>query len=86
MSRIRQRIVCRILDIYHMRERNGNVTVEFSRIASISIDKLINLIKTSNGAVTIDPKRPYIMNMKTSAISLKDKALFILEKLQRILP
>ena len=80
------RIVCRILDIYHMRERNGNVTVEFSRIASISIDKLINLIKTSNGAVTIDPKRPYIMNMKTSAISLKDKALFILEKLQRILP
>ena len=80
------RIVCRMLDIYHMKERNGNVTVEFSRIASISIDKLINLIKTSNGAVTIDPNRPYIMNMKTEAISLKDKALFILEKLQRILP
>ena len=80
------RIVCRILDIYHMRERNGSVTVEFSRIASISIDKLIDLIKTSNGAVTIDPNRPYIMTMKTEAISLKDKALFILEKLQRILP
>lgn len=80
------RIVCRMLDIYHMKERNGNVVVEFSRIASISIDKLIDLIKTSAGAVTIDPKRPYIMNMKTEAISLKDKALFILEKLQRILP
>ena len=80
------RIVCRILDIYHMRERNGSVTVEFSRIAYISIDKLIDLIKTSNGAVTIDPNRPYIMTMKTEAISLKDKALFILEKLQRILP
>ncbi|MBO6001141.1 MAG: DEAD/DEAH box helicase, partial [Spirochaetales bacterium] len=80
------RIVCRMLDIYHMKERNGNVTVEFSRIASISVDKLIDLIKTSAGAVTIDPKRPYIMNMKTQAISLKDKALFILEKLQRILP
>lgn len=80
------RIVCRILDIYHMKERSGSVTVEFSRIASISVDKLINLIKTSSGAVTIDPKRPYIMNMKTLAISLKDKALFILEKLQRIMP
>ena len=80
------RIVCRMLDIYHMKERNGNVTVEFSRIASISVDKLIDLIKTSAGAVTIDPRRPYIMNMKTQAISLKDKALFILEKLQRILP
>ena len=80
------RIVCRMLDIYHMKERNGNVTVEFSRIASISVDKLIDLIKTSAGAVTIDTKRPYIMNMKTQAISLKDKALFILEKLQRILP
>ncbi|MBR1582643.1 MAG: transcription-repair coupling factor [Spirochaetales bacterium] len=80
------RIVCRILDIYHMKERQGSVTVEFSKIASISIDKLINLIRTSNGAVAIDPKRPYIMTMKTEAISLRDKALFILEKLQRIMP
>jgi len=80
------RIVCRILDIYHMKERNGSVTVEFSRIASISVDKLVEMIRTSGGAVTIDPHRPYIMNMKTQAISLKDKALFILEKLQRILP
>jgi transcription-repair coupling factor (superfamily II helicase) len=69
-----------------MKERQGSVTVEFSKIASISIDKLINLIRTSNGAVAIDPKRPYIMTMKTEAISLRDKALFILEKLQRIMP
>lgn len=80
------KIVCRKLDIYHMKERNGNVIVEFSKIASISVDKLIQMIKTSRGAVTIDPQRPYIMNMKTQAISLKDKALFILEKLQRLVP
>ena len=80
------RIVCRILDIYHMKERQGSVTVEFSRIASINTGKLVDMIKTSSGAVTIDPKRPYIMTMKTEAISLKDKALFILEKLQRIMP
>ena len=80
------RIVCRILDIYHMKERQGSVTVEFSRIASINTNKLVDMIKTSGGAVTIDPKRPYIMTMKTEAISLRDKALFILEKLQRIMP
>ncbi len=80
------KIVCRTLDIYHMKERQGAVVVEFSRIASISIDKLIEMIRTSRGSVTIDPKRPYIMNMKTDAISLKDKALFILEKLQRLVP
>ncbi len=80
------RIVCRKLDIYHMKERNGLVTVEFSRVASVSIDKLIEMIKTGNGSVTIDPKKPNIMTMKTQAINLKDKALFILEKLQRLVP
>jgi len=80
------KIVCRTLDIYHMKERQGSVVVEFSRIASISIDRLIEMIRTSCGSVTIDPKRPYIMNMKTNAISLRDKALFILEKLQRLVP
>ncbi len=80
------RIVCRKLDIYHMKEKKGDVLVEFSKIASISIDHLIDMIKTSNGAVTIDPKRLNIMTMKTNAISLRDKALFILEKLQRLIP
>ena len=80
------KIVCRTLDIYHMKERQGSVVVEFSRIASISIDRLLEMIRTSQGSVTIDPKRPYIMNMKTNAISLRDKALFILEKLQRLVP
>ncbi len=80
------RIVCRKLDIYHMKERGGTVLVEFSRIASISIDRLVDMIRTSNGAVTIDPHKPNIMKMKTDAINLRDKALFILEKLERLIP
>lgn len=80
------RIVCRKLDIYHMKERRGSVMVEFSRIASISIDRLVQMIQTSNGAVTIDPHKLNVMMMKTDAINLKDKALFILEKLQRLVP
>lgn len=80
------RIVCRKLDIYHMKERGGSVMVEFSRVASISIDRLVDMIRISNGAVTIDPRRPNIMTMKTDAINLRDKALFILEKLERLIP
>lgn len=80
------RIVCRKLDIYHMKERNGVVTVEFSRVASLSIDRLIAMIQTSRGSVNLDPKKPNILMMKTNAISLKDKALFILEKLERLVP
>ena len=80
------RIVCRKLDIYHMKERGGSVMVEFSRVASISIDRLVDMIRISNGAVTIDPRRPNIMTMRTDAINLRDKALFILEKLERLIP
>ncbi len=78
------KIICRKLSIFHLAERNGIVTVEFSRLASLSIDKLIDLVRLSGGKVKIDAKRMNFMEMKTEAISLKDKALFILEKLQRL--
>lgn len=79
------KIVCRKLEIYHLKESKGNVVIEFSKLAAIPFNKLIELIKTSNGAVRLDPHRPNFMVMKTSAISLRDKSLFILEKLQRLL-
>ncbi len=78
------KIICRKLNIFHLAERNGSVTVEFSKLASISFDKLIELIRLSNGKVKIDQKRMNYMQMSTDAVSLRDKALFILEKLQRL--
>lgn len=78
------KIVCRKLEIYHLKEFKGNVVIEFSRLASIPFERLISLVKTSNGSVKLDPRRPNYLIMKTSAISLKDKSLFILEKLQRL--
>ncbi len=78
------KIICRKLSIYHLAERNGVVTIEFSRLASLSIDKVIELIRLSGGKVRIDAKRMNFMEMRTDAVSLKDKALFILEKLQRL--
>lgn len=78
------KIVCRKLKIYHLKESKGNVLIEFSRLAAVPVPKLIELIKTSNGSVKLNPSRPNILIMKTSAIGLKDKSLFLLEKLQRL--
>jgi transcription-repair coupling factor (superfamily II helicase) len=79
------KIICRKLSIYHLKERNGMVTVEFSKVKNISIDKLMELIRLSNGKVGIDQRRMNIVTLRTDAVSLKDKSLFILEKLQRLL-
>ncbi len=61
------------------------VTVEFSKVKNISIDKLMELIRLSNGKVGIDQRRMNIVTLRTDAVSLKDKSLFKLEKLQRLL-
>jgi transcription-repair coupling factor (superfamily II helicase) len=79
------KIICRKLSIYHLKERNGSVTVEFSKVKDISIDKLMELIRLSNGRVGIDQRKMNIVTLRTDAVSLKDKSLFILEKLQRLL-
>lgn len=79
------KIVCRRLAVFHLIEKNGTVTVEFSHVASLSITKVLDLVKLSGGDVKLDPRRPNVLTMKTSVVSLKDKALFILEKLQRLM-
>ena len=78
------RIVCRRLEIYHLSESRGIVQIEFSHFSAINPDKIINLLKLSNGRVKMDAARPNYMKMKTDAISLKDKAYFILEQLRRL--
>ena len=78
------KIVCRKLNIYHIKEKNGVVSVEFSRVGSINMDHLINMIRTSNGMVSVNPSKMNVLNLRINDISLKDKALFILEKLQRL--
>jgi transcription-repair coupling factor (superfamily II helicase) len=79
------KVLCRKLDIYHLQESRGIVRVEFSKITSISVDRLVDMIRESSGAVSIDQKKPNIVIMKTEAVSLKDKSLFMLEKLQRLM-
>ncbi len=79
------KIICKKLAIYHLSESRGIVQIEFSNVSLLNPDRVISLMKLSNGKVTMDAKRMNYMKMETSAISLKDKALFILEQLRRLI-
>ncbi len=78
------KILCRKLSIYHLKERNGLVEVTFSKVKDISIDKVMQLMQLRQNSVKLDPKRINVLILKTEAISLKDKSLFILEMLKRL--
>ncbi|MFA5514384.1 MAG: TRCF domain-containing protein, partial [Sphaerochaetaceae bacterium] len=79
------KIISKKLNILHLKERNGVVSIEFGKVKDIAIDKVIELITLGGGKVAIDQKRLNVLTLKTEAVSLKDKALFILEILQKLL-
>ncbi len=78
------RIICKKLNISSIKEHQGKVTVEFAKVSDISVDKVLNLIKTSAGTVSLDARRPNILILNTGKIALKEKSEFIREKLQQI--
>jgi transcription-repair coupling factor (superfamily II helicase) len=79
------KIICRKLSIIHLSERKGVVSVEFGKVAALNVEKVMALIGQSGKKVWLDMKRMNVMYLKTDAVSLKDKALFLMEKLQRLL-
>ena len=84
MSLAEIRILCRKLRVSTLKERKGEVEVEFSRIADISLDKAMRLIKESNGAVRPDPKHPNVLKLKIGEIGLAEKSEFLRERLEAL--
>ncbi len=76
------RIICKKLFIATLKERMGKVRVEFSRVSNISIEKILQLIKTSEGKVKLDPTSPNVLVLETGKIDLEHKSDFIKEKLE----
>ena len=76
------RISCAKLQIVSLKERKGLVQIAFGRVSLISVDKLMQLIRSSGGRVRLDPKRPDGLLLETGNISLKEKSLFIQEQLE----
>jgi len=79
------RIICRKLKITNLRERKGNVQITFGKLSIISVDKVMNLMKTAGGRVKLNPARPDGLIMETGDVGLKEKTEFIRERLESLL-
>ncbi|HZJ88961.1 MAG TPA: transcription-repair coupling factor [Sphaerochaeta sp.] len=79
------KVICQKLSIIRLTERKQVVEIEFGKVADLNIEKVLNLIALSGKSIWLDPRRMNIMYMRVGAVSLKDKALFLMEKLQRLL-
>ncbi len=79
------RIICRRLYVSSLKERDGRAIVEFSKLAQISVDRVMTLIKESGGSVSLDPKSPNCLIIKTGRVGLKEKSEFISDRLSRLL-
>ena len=79
------RILCRKLEIKSLREKQGEVKVEFANTANISIDNFMKLIKDNPGTIRLDPTMPSVLFIKLGKIGLKEKSEFIREKLNKLL-
>ncbi len=69
------------LHISAIRERSGQIRVEFAYVRVINPDKVARLIVESGGKVTINHKKMNELIIKTESINLSEKAEFIRERL-----
>ncbi|TVR73625.1 MAG: transcription-repair coupling factor [Spirochaetaceae bacterium] len=79
------RILARRLHVSSLRERRGRLEVEFGKVASVSVDRVLALIGNSGGAVALDPHRPNVLLMETGRVGLKEKSEFISGRLAQLL-
>jgi transcription-repair coupling factor (superfamily II helicase) len=75
------RIICREIAVSSLREKGGQVRVEFGRVSRVNVERLIRLMKESAGKVKLDPASPNVLILHTGNIGLKEKSEFIREKL-----
>ncbi len=78
------RILCRSLHVVSLKERKGQLEVEFGKVSQLNVGKVMELIRSSAGAVKPDPLRPQVLLMKTEHIGLKEKSEFIRDRLNRL--
>ena len=79
------RVICRRLSIASLKERGGTVTAEFSKVAKVSVERLLRLIREGGGRIKLDPHRPNVLLIKTGNIGLREKSEFIRERLASLL-
>ncbi|MGP1586797.1 MAG: transcription-repair coupling factor [Treponemataceae bacterium] len=75
------KVICRELNISALKEHMGSVKIEFDKVSEISVEKVLRLIKESNGKVKLNPDSPNMLILQIGKIGLKEKSEFIREKL-----
>lgn len=78
------RIIAKKMSISSIKEKSGNIFVEFSKVSDVKIDKVLALIKQGNGKVHLDPSKPNMLILSAGKIGLKEKSEFIKEKLEAL--
>ena len=78
------RIMCRKLHVASLREKQGVVTVEFSKLSHLDVGKALRLIREGGDSVFLRPEKPNCLFIRTDAIGLREKSEFIYDKLSRL--
>jgi len=68
-----------------MKEREGIVSVEFGKIAKLSIDKVMRMTGKSGGMIKFNPASQAGLLIQTGKIGLKEKSEFLREKLSKLI-
>ena len=79
------RIFCKKLSVSTLKEKNGEVKIEFAKVSKVSVEKVLKMMKESAGRVKLDPLHPNVLILKTGKIGLKEKSEFLREKIQSLL-
>ena len=79
------RVLCRRLDIAMLRERRGRAEVHFGKMSRLNMDRVMELIRTSGGAVKPDPKQPQVLLVDTSMVGLQEKSEYLRDRLSVLL-
>ena len=59
--------------------------MEFGKVASVSVDRVLSLIQNSGGNVRLDPNQANVLIMDTGRVGLKEKSEFIRGRLAQLL-
>ncbi len=78
------KIVARELRISSLKEYKGVIDVVFDEVSVLNPGKVVSLITLSAGRVRLDPRQYNHLMISTGTVSLRDKAVLILETLRRL--
>jgi transcription-repair coupling factor (superfamily II helicase) len=79
------RVLSRRLHVTSMKERRGVLEVEFGRVAIVSAERVLALIKNAGGSVRLDPNRANVLILDTEQVGLREKSEYIVGRLSQLL-